>query len=308
MTTATKTALGQVRSLGQVPKLIATHTKSGLAKDVVTYPIGEVGYPPPPATAPVQARPTAPPMPELQWNLRRTGSPPRRSAPKHGGDRGRVLAPTVYGAAAHLAVLRVVIGQGPVVRAALVPNCDITFLPSPPNLQIRFSTPCFEPREKPVALGRFHADDGFHEVAAYIQHGAACHGVFADERVHHPGERLSEFRDVKGTASFNPLPQVISRTVTNLQGGKHRLHCGGQLVPGAVEVGPQRVTPELGITKAARIATIGGSPTQVMSVCQRSASGGLSAVSSITWRYSVPPKCFIRGYTVGVPNLPARLR
>lgn len=38
MKTATKTALGQVRSLGLVPKLIATQTKSGLAEDVVTYP------------------------------------------------------------------------------------------------------------------------------------------------------------------------------------------------------------------------------------------------------------------------------
>ncbi len=38
MKTATKTALGHVRSLGPVPKLIATQTKSGLAKDVVTYP------------------------------------------------------------------------------------------------------------------------------------------------------------------------------------------------------------------------------------------------------------------------------
>jgi hypothetical protein len=36
--TATKTALGQVRSFGLVPKLIAKQTKLGLAKDVVTYP------------------------------------------------------------------------------------------------------------------------------------------------------------------------------------------------------------------------------------------------------------------------------
>ena len=36
--TATKTALGHVRSLGLVPTRIATQTKSGLAKDRVTYP------------------------------------------------------------------------------------------------------------------------------------------------------------------------------------------------------------------------------------------------------------------------------
>jgi len=36
--TAPKTALVQVRSLGLVPKLTTTQTKSGLAKDVVTYP------------------------------------------------------------------------------------------------------------------------------------------------------------------------------------------------------------------------------------------------------------------------------
>ena len=38
MTTARKTALGQVRNRGVVPKLIATQSKSDLAKDVVTYP------------------------------------------------------------------------------------------------------------------------------------------------------------------------------------------------------------------------------------------------------------------------------
>jgi hypothetical protein len=41
--TPTKTALGQVRSLGLVPELIATQTKSGLAKDVVTYPAASYG-------------------------------------------------------------------------------------------------------------------------------------------------------------------------------------------------------------------------------------------------------------------------
>jgi hypothetical protein len=36
--TATKTALRQVHNLGLVPKLIATQTKSGLGRDMVTYP------------------------------------------------------------------------------------------------------------------------------------------------------------------------------------------------------------------------------------------------------------------------------
>ena len=38
MKTATKTALGQVRKRGEVPTLIVMQTKSGLAREVVTYP------------------------------------------------------------------------------------------------------------------------------------------------------------------------------------------------------------------------------------------------------------------------------
>ena len=43
MKTATKTALVQIRSLGLVPTLIVMQTKSGLATDVVTYPMADWG-------------------------------------------------------------------------------------------------------------------------------------------------------------------------------------------------------------------------------------------------------------------------
>ena len=54
--------------------------------------------------------------------------------------------------------------------------------------------------------------------------------------------------------------------------------------------------PRAGITLALSTAYAGGSLTHVTSVCQPSASGGLSALSSIVDDMAVPPNIFVSGY------------
>ena len=63
--------------------------------------------------------------------------------------------------------------------------------------------------------------------------------------------------------------------------------------------------PRSGITLALSTAYMGGSGTQVTSVCQPSASGGLSAVSSMVDVSAVPPSIFVSGYGPTVPKCDA---
>ena len=71
----------------------------------------------------------------------------------------------------------------------------------------------------------------------------------------------------------------------------------------------QRVSPPTsGMSRALSTATCGGSVIQVTSVCQPSASGGLSSVSSMYCNRVSAPSTLDTGKTLGSPKRAAKAR
>src|SRR5579864_3214096 len=81
------------------------------------------------------------------------------------------------GAAPDHTVVGVVVGEGAVVRAPLVPDGDVALPPSPSALEVRILQPGPGDRQQSVALLLAHSRDASHVRAAHEQRPTAGHGV-----------------------------------------------------------------------------------------------------------------------------------
>src|SRR5262245_64218827 len=79
----------------------------------------------------------------------------------------------------------IVVGDGAVVRAALVPHHDVVLLPLPPTLHVGVVETRPEETEEEFALLCTHTGDPLHEGPREIERRSPGFGMHADERMPH---------------------------------------------------------------------------------------------------------------------------
>src|SRR4051812_47244437 len=99
------------------------------------------------------------------------------------------------------------------VRAALVPDGDVAFLPLPAHLDVRIIDTASQPLEEAGALVRVHADDRFHEHAGDEQRLPTGDRMHACERMLSAGEDVAELGELIREASSERLPERVTLCV-----------------------------------------------------------------------------------------------